>query len=143
MHRKNLINLLLILVAVVMLVVLAFRIKPGATADAVAVIRTTGMTCGSCSEKITRALAREQGVAVTEVDVAGGLVVIGFDTKKANAESLAQQVTATGFDSRLQTVLTVEQFKQITGRDIGKSASSTGGCGGCGQKGGCGTNKQG
>jgi len=142
MNRRNIINAILILVSVTMLVLLAFRVRPGATADAVAVIRTAGMTCGSCSEKITRALSREKGVAVTEVDVAGGWVVVGYDTKAVKPESLSEKITGAGYGSTIQAVLTPEQFRQITGRDIGKS-SSAGGCGGCGPKGGCGTKKQG
>lgn len=142
MNRKQVINVILTLVAVTMLVLLAFRVRGGATADAVAVFRTTGMTCGSCSDKITRALAREKGVAVTEVDVAGGWVVVGYDTKIVRPEALADRIAGAGFGSRMQTVLTTEQFRQLMGREIGRSASP-GGCGGCGPGGGCGTKKQG
>jgi hypothetical protein len=39
-------------------------------------------------------------------------------------------------------VLTPEQFKKSTGRDIGTRADPSGGCGGCGTNGGCGTKKQ-
>lgn len=142
MNKRNTINAILIFVCVTMLVLLAFRVRTGATADAVAVIRTAGMTCGSCSEKITGALSREKGVAVTEVDVAGGWVVVGYDTKTVRPETLVEKIGGAGFAGQIQSVLTTEQFRQITGRDIGKSGSA-GGCGGCGQKGGCATKKQG
>lgn len=142
MNRRNAINALLILVSVTMLVVLGFRVRVGATADAVAVIRTSGMTCGSCSDKITRVLSREKGVAVTEVDVKGGWVVVGYDTKSVKPEVLSQKISGAGYGSSIQAVLTPEQFRQITGRDIGKG-SSAGGCGGCGPNGGCGSKKQG
>ena len=127
--------------AVLFLSVLALYVRVGSTADSVAVLKTGGMTCGSCSSKITDALQNVKGVAVTEVDVEGGWVVVGYDTKAVKPETLAEKVNASGFVSAVHQILTPEQFKQITGRDIGKNAASTSGC--CGGKGGgCGTGKQ-
>ena len=130
--KKRITTALLIIVAVTFLSVLAFKVKIGATADSIAVLKTTGMTCGSCSSKISKALETLKGVAVTEVDVEGGWVVVGYDTKAVKPEALAAQVNSTGFDSNVHMVLTPEQFKQITGRDIGMNATPSGGCGGCG-----------
>lgn len=132
---------LLVITAITLLVILALRVRVGATADSVVVLRTTGMTCGSCSSKITKALESLKGVAVTEVDVEGGWVVVGYDTKAVKPDALAAQVNNSGFGSNVHMVLTPEQFRQITGREIGKNASP-GGCGGCGTKGGgCGSKK--
>ena len=141
MRAKKISTVLLIITAVTMLVVLAFRVRVGATADSVAVLRTTGMTCGSCSSKITKALESEKGVAVTEVDVAGGWVIVGYDTKTIRPEKLAQKIGEAGFGSNVYTVLTPEEFRQITGRKIGENSSAAG-CGGCGSKGGCGTQQK-
>ncbi len=142
MNAKRISVSLLSITVVTLLVVLAFRVRIGATADSVAVLKTTGMTCSSCSSKITKALESLKGVAVTEVDVEGGWVVVSYDTKAVKPESLAAKVNDTGFVSNVHVVLTPEQFKQVTGRDIGKKASTSGGCGGCGSKGGgCGGNK--
>lgn len=141
MNAKKISTSLLILVAVAMLVLLAFRVSIGATVDSVAILRTTGMTCGSCSSKITKALETLKGVAVTEVDVEGGWVVVGYDTKSVKPDALVAQVNSTGFSSNVHMVLTPEQFKQITGRDIGVKTAPTSGC--CGGKGGgCGSNKK-
>jgi periplasmic mercuric ion binding protein len=142
MNAKRISTSLLAIATLTMLVVLAFHVRVGATADSVAVLRTTGMTCGSCSSKISKALEALRGVAVTEVDVEGGWVVVGYDTKVIRPELLAEKVRGAGFASKVHLVLTPGQFRQIVGRDIGKSASSSGGCGGCGSKGGCGTKKQ-
>jgi copper chaperone CopZ len=136
-------NVVILVAAITFLSVLAFYVRIGATADSVAILKTTGMTCGSCSSKITKALESLKGVAVTEVDVDGGWVVVGYDTKSVKPESLAEKVNGAGFGSKVHIVLTPEQFKQLTGRDIGNKAPSSGGCGGCGTKGGCGSNKQG
>lgn len=142
MRAKNIGTTLLIITVVTLLVVLAFHVRIGATADSVVVLKTTGMTCGSCSRKITKALEREKGVAVTEVDVDGGWVIVGYDTKAVQPEKLAQKVSETGFGSNVYAVLTPEEYRQVTGRAIGKSASPSTGCGGCGTKGGCGTQQQ-
>jgi mercuric ion binding protein len=141
MKAKKITTSLLVISVITVLAVLGFRVRIGATADSVAVLKTTGMTCGSCSSKITKALESLKGVASTEVDVEGGWVVIGYDTKSVKPDALAEKVVGAGFGSTVQRVLTPEEFKQITGRDIGKKASSSGGCGGCGSKGGCGTSK--
>lgn len=140
--KKKVVNGVIIISVITILSLLAFFVRIGATADSIAVLKTTGMTCGSCSSKITKALETLKGVAVTEVDVDGGWVVVGYDTKDVKPESLAEKVNGAGFGSKVHVVLTPEQFKQITGRDIGNKASSSGGCGGCGTKGGCGSNKK-
>ncbi len=139
--KKRIINLTMLVAAVAFLSVLAFYVRVGATADSVAVLRTTGMTCGSCSSKITEALEKLKGVAVAEVDVEGGWVVVGYDTKAVKPEALADKVIGAGFGTNVHMVMTPEQFKQITGRDIGAKAAPASGC--CGGKGGgCGSNKK-
>jgi copper chaperone CopZ len=141
MNAKILSTLLLVIAAVTVLVVFAFRIDTGATAYSVVVLKTTGMTCGSCSSKITKALQSLKGIAVTEVDVNGGWVIVGYDTKTIKPELLAEKVKGAGFGSTVHLVLTPEQFKQLTGRDIGAKAAPTSGC--CSVNGsGCGSNKK-
>ncbi len=139
--KNKTINVMILVAAVTLLSVLAFHVRVGATADSVAVLRTTGMTCGSCSSKISKALETLKGVAVTEVDVEGGWVIVGYDTETVKPEVLAEKVSGAGFGSNVHQVLTPAQFKQITGRDIGGNSLPSKGCGGCGPKGGCGTNK--
>lgn len=133
MNKKRISTALYIITAVTFLLVLAFKVKIGATADSIAVLKTTGMTCGSCTSKISEVLGELEGVAVTEVDVEGGWVVVGYDTKVLAPWILAEKVSGVGFNSRVHEVLTPEQFKQITGKDIGvKTAQTSVGCGGCG-----------
>jgi copper chaperone CopZ len=129
-------NAFLVLAVMVVLGVCAFYVRVGATADAVVVLKTSGMTCGSCATKITKALQNERGVAATEVDLEGGWVIAGYDSKQVAPERLAQRVVTTGFASKVQTVLTPEQFKKLAGRDIGKQSTGSGCCGSkeCGGK---------
>ena len=140
MITKKIYGSLLVIAAATLLVVLAFHVRIGATADSVAVLQTRGMTCSSCSSKITQALEREKGVAVTEVDVAGGWVIVGYDAKSIKPEALAQKVSATGFGSDLYAVLTPAEFRRMAGRELGKSGSAAKGC--CsGSSGSCGNNR--
>jgi len=141
MSNKKISTAFVVIVAAAILVTLAFKVRIGATADSIAVLRTTGMTCGSCSSRITKELQGLKGVAVTEVDVEGGWVVVGYSAKDTKPEILVEKVRGAGFGSNVQALLTPEQFKQITGRDIGKKASLAGGCGSCGTSGGCGSKK--
>jgi copper chaperone CopZ len=140
--KRSLANSMIIVTAVIVLAVLAWRVKPGVSADSVAVLKTSGMTCGSCSKLISTGLETVKGVAVTEVDVEGGWVVVGYNTRAVTPESLAENVRKSGFSSAVYAVLTPEQFKQSTGREIGKTAEAGAGC--CGGKSGrCGSAKQG
>jgi copper chaperone CopZ len=141
MKFNRIINSIIISVAAVFLITLAFHVNAKAEADSIAILKTAGMTCGSCSKLITTALEAQKGVAVTEVDVEGGWVTVGYDTKSVKPELLAQKVTDSGFSSNVHLILTPEQFKQTTGRYLGKKAESGSGC--CGGKGsGCGSGKQ-
>lgn len=132
----------MLVATVTLLSVLAFYVKVGVTADSITVLQTTGMTCGSCTSKISKALESVKGVAVTEVDLDGGWVIVSYDTKSIKPENIAEKVSSAGFNSNVHVVLTPEQFRQVTGRNIGEKAGQGGGC--CGGKGGgCGTSKPG
>ncbi len=139
--KMKVVNGIIVFSVVMILSVLALFVRIGATADSVAVLRTTGMTCGSCSSKITKALESVKGVAATEVDVERGWVIIGYDTESVKPESLAEKVSGAGFTSKVAEVLSPERFQQITGRNVGEAPVPAKGCGGCGSKGGgCGGN---
>lgn len=135
--RNKILNSAIILMAVMLLSVLAFYVKDGATADSVAVLRTSGMTCGSCSSKITAALGSLRGVASTEVDINGGWVIVGYDTAALKPETLAEKVKGAGFESSVHRVLTPEQFRQLSGKNIGQKNNAGSGCCGSGR---CGMN---
>jgi len=139
MNAKKISTLLLVITVIALMVILAFRIRVGVTADSVAVLKTTGMTCGACSSSITKALESLKGVAAAEVDVEGGWVIVGYDTKAVKSDTLAEKVKSAGFSSTIDAVMTPEQFKQIAGRPFGQKAISGKGC--CGGN-GCGSNKQ-
>ena len=126
---KKVLNASLLVAVIVVLAVTAFYVRVGTTADAVVVLKTSGMTCGKCIAKVTTALQSEKGVAATEVDLEQGWVIAGYDSKQVAPEKLAQTVSATGYGSKVQAVLTPEQFKKSVGRDIGSQAGQQGCCG--------------
>ncbi|WP_224985057.1 heavy-metal-associated domain-containing protein [Geomonas agri] len=132
--KNKILNTALIMAVVAVLAVFAFYVRVGATADQVVVLRTSGMTCGSCVKKITETLQSQKGVAAAEVDLESGLVVAGYDSKQTAPEKLAQAVQKSGFHSQVAQVITPQQFKSVVGRDVGGKAAP-GGC--CGQR-GCG-----
>lgn len=56
-----------------------------------------GMTCGSCSEAVTKTLNEFEGVLVSAVDYQSGKVEIAFDAKKTNVTKLESLLATTGY----------------------------------------------
>jgi mercuric ion binding protein len=139
-NAKRVSTSLLVIAAGVVLVVFAFRVRIGATADSVAILKTSGMTCGGCSGRVIKALQPVKGVEATEVDLAGGWVIVRYDTKLVKPESLAAKVIGVGFGSKVHEVLTPGQFGQRTGRKVGGDAAPSSGSPG-GKGGACGADE--
>lgn len=135
--RDRIINVILVAVAVAVVALFALNVRKGATADSVAVLKTLGMTCGSCAAKIEKALKPLKGVAGIEVDVNGGWVLVGYDSKATGPDPFAGMVAKTGYRSWLMQQLSIAEFRTITGREFGAKAAQAG-CGGCGSGSGCG-----
>ncbi|HJV37124.1 heavy-metal-associated domain-containing protein [Geomonas sp.] len=130
--RSKLINICLVLAVVIILLVFGLYVRIGATADAVVVMKTSGMGCASCTARVSKALQSEKGVAATEVDLQRGVVVAGYDSKQVSAEKLVRTVTEAGFASNVQSVITPEQFRKVSGHNVGRLAGGDGCCGrGC------------
>lgn len=105
---------------------------PGVVADSVVVMKSQGVTCGSCAGKIERALKEKPGVASVEVDVDAGRVIAAYDSKVAKPETLAETVTGLGYGSSILQVLSTEQFRAMAGRNVAVQTARSGGCGsGC------------
>lgn len=135
-RTKNIVNMLLILAAVVVVGILAFSVRLEASVNSVAVLRTQGMTCGSCAVRIEDALKGAKGVSSVQVDVNEGQVVVGYDSSQTKPEAIAERVTGSGYGSSIIQVLSPEEYASQTGKNI--AASDQGG--GCG-KGCCGTKR--
>jgi copper chaperone CopZ len=124
-------NFILIIIAVAVLAGFAFFVRIGEDPDSVVVLKTNGMTCESCSEKITKALQRQKGVTSVEVDVEAGRVIAAYDSKVAKPESLAGAVTSLGYGSTVLQVLSAEHYRAMTGRSLPMRTAMGGGRGGC------------
>ncbi|KAF0221229.1 MAG: heavy metal transport/detoxification [Geobacteraceae bacterium] len=134
MKKGKIINIVLVIAVVALLTAFAFSVRIKPTADNVAVLKTAGMTCGSCANDIEKALQAKRGVAAVEVDVDGGWVVVGFDSKKTELDVIASTVAGLGYRNRVAELLSVERFRAITGRDPGTKVKSMGCGGGCGNR---------
>lgn len=134
--KRTVVSIVLVGAVITVLGLLAVRVRVGATADAVAVLQTAGMTCSSCSAAISQTLQRVKGVAATEVDVEAGYVAVGYDTKAVTPEKLAGSVTQSGYASTVSRVMSPAEFRQLVGRDIGQKGQGQGCCGSgtCGMK---------
>lgn len=107
------------------------RPGPDVEPDSVVVLKSLGVTCGSCAGKIEKALNGKPGVGTVAVDVDSGQVIVSYDAKVARPESLAETVTAAGFGSSILQNFSMEQYQALTGRSVSAVAQAkTGGCGG-------------
>lgn len=128
--KNGYLNLVLLIVVIALLATAAFFVKIRATADTVAVLRTNGITCGSCATEIEKALQKNKGVASVKVDVNGGLVAIGYDSGTIRPEVIAATVAGLGYSNKIEMLLSIEQYEKLAGKAAGMSAKGAG-CGGC------------
>jgi copper chaperone CopZ len=60
-----------------------------------------GMTCGSCSEKVTAELKKINGVKAVAVDHATGMAQVAFDGSVTKADALVAAVKQAGYAAKL------------------------------------------
>ena len=61
------------------------------------IIKVTGMTCGGCTNTITRALVAIDGVHNVNVSLAGGEAKVDFDENMTSPEKLIAAVQEAGY----------------------------------------------
>jgi P-type Cu+ transporter len=71
--------------------------RPGAGSLQTIRFPVSGMTCGSCVNRITRALRRLDGVDRVRVDLGNELVTVRRDPARANDAALAAAIAAAGY----------------------------------------------
>jgi copper chaperone CopZ len=112
--------------------VFALNTGSGTVTDSVAVLKSAGVSCGSCVSRIDKALKEKPGVGTVDVNVYTGLVAVAYDSKTTKPESLAETVTALGYSSSIQHVMTTEEYKNKSEKPATVSPPArTAGCGGC------------
>lgn len=130
----KLVNRLLVVSVLILLGLLATVVRIRPAEDSVVVLKPTGMTCGGCAAAIEKALQKKRGVAAVEVDLSGGRVIVGYDSKKITSEALVAAVAEGGYESRIDGVMSIRQFRTKTGRDPGGGGAPSGCIWGCGGK---------
>lgn len=135
MNRQNGITIALVVIAVAIVLTFGFFVRIAPIADMVAALDTAGMTCGTCSDKITKSLMKNNGVASVGVDLNAGKVLVAYSSEKTTPTDLARKVTALGYRSTVVGMIAADEFTKRTGIPVHKLRNS--GSGGCG--GGCGT----
>lgn len=128
--KNKIINIALVLMAIAVLTVLALSVQLKITPDSVVVLRTLGMTCGSCADKITKALGIWKGVASTEVDTDAGRVIVWYDSHAVKAETLTQSLTGAGYGSSILVSMSADKYRAMTGKTVATRTSAMTGCGG-------------
>jgi copper chaperone len=61
-----------------------------------------GMTCGSCSDKVTAALQAIEGVNAAAVSHQAGEARVAFDAKKVDVDKMVAAITGLGFTAKKQ-----------------------------------------
>lgn len=73
------------------------KAKVEATAGTKTTFSVEGMTCGSCSNKVTEALEGVDGVHAAAVDYQTGEAVISYDESKCDKKELKKAIEKTGY----------------------------------------------
>ncbi len=128
--KMKVMNTIFIILVLAALSALAFFVRVEATADTVVVLNVTGMTCGSCVDKIKKALQAEQGVASVQVDMDSGRTVVGYAADKIKPGTIAAKVEGLGFTCRIVEVSSLAKFK-AGHKNMAAKLEKTSGCSCC------------
>ncbi|WP_265941949.1 heavy-metal-associated domain-containing protein [Dechloromonas sp. A34] len=60
-------------------------------------LKVTGMTCGGCSSKVTKALQAVSGVDVVAVSLANGEATVQYDERLTSPDQLKSAVKGAGY----------------------------------------------
>ena len=119
--------MLLVVVALLLILVCGLSVRLGVVPDRVAFLQVDGMTCENCAAGICGMLGKEKGVAAVDVDRATGRVAVGYASREAAPESLAELVTRSGYRCRVVRTQTVREYRAANGDDtfLGKHGGAS------------------
>ncbi len=130
MKKRNVVNIMLLLTVIGLLAAGAMFVRIRPIGDRVAVLSAAGITCDRCGSAIEGALRAKKGVAAVEVDVAGGRVVVAYDSKATGPTAISSTVGCLGYRNTVTRCLSAEEYRKLTGREPGTNGQAAG-CGGC------------
>ena len=64
-------------------------------------LKITGMTCAGCSNHISNALKKEDGIIEHKVEYPGDLATIQYDPKKTNPDAIIKIIEKTGYKAEI------------------------------------------
>jgi len=99
-----------------------------AAANAVAVFQTQGITTNASALTVQKELNETGGVASVRLDPSRGMVLAVYDARAVDPRSVAVSLTRKGFPTRINDLMTMEEYIQATS---GTSGCGTGGCDNC------------
>ncbi len=96
-------------------VLLGGMAAPGKTAPRLAMteLQVDNLSCGSCVETITEALAAVTGVESVEVSVTSGRGQVTYDPERVDAEAIAATVSAAGYPAHVRNDLSAEKYQVL------------------------------
>ncbi len=128
-------KLILVLAAIALPGLFAFFVRVEVAPDCVTVFRSSGITCAGCSEKITRILEKEKGVASSRVDAGSGRVVVWYDSCAVRPEKLARGLSGAGFASSIIATMSAARYSEMTGiNPVSVGVTKVGACPVCCRK---------
>ena len=131
MNRDNLITSLLIAIVILVAGTAIYFGKPLSSPDTLALLKTNGMTCQDCAQKINQALTQRKGIAHLAINVPAGIVEVYFDAHRTSPTDLATTVTNLGFAT---TVAYVQPYQAPTCPQAGTTDGQPTPCKNCNKK---------
>ncbi|WP_298272417.1 hypothetical protein [Geobacter sp.] len=128
MDKIKLVNILLAVTAVGLLVLAAFQVRIRPVADQVVILKAAGLKVDDSARKIVQTLSNATGVATVEVAAEEGLVAVGYDSRQVSPDALVAMVGGAGHGSEVWRVLSIGEFKELTGRYPRRTGGCEGNC---------------
>jgi len=124
-------NLVLALIVLVVMGIFAFAIHVRPTADQVAMVKATDISCGVTLD-IEKNLYEKLGVVTVDVNSNLGEVTVGYDSKIIQPNVIASAIAKMGCEVTDVAVFDIDRFKAMTGKRPGTNPASVGCGGACG-----------
>lgn len=84
----------------------------GGSSYSLAEFRVGKLTCGSCAQKIGRALDELPGIGKVDVNVAAGRARVEFDPSKTDPGQVRAAIVAAGYPADLERTLAAEDYRK-------------------------------
>jgi len=126
-------NVVLVILVIIVLVALSLSVRIRPVADRVLLLKKSAHSLSGRTTETVKRLQSEKGVASVEPDITDHFLIVGFDSKAVSPRSIALATIASGIRYDISKVISAEDYKMITGKDLASVTAKS--CGGrCGDK---------